>query len=54
MNSVYPLVTGLFGINLSQLQNENLYKEQFEEWFSGFVDAEGTFQAFLDRHYVRV
>ena len=24
------------------------------EWLSGFVDAEGNFQVFFDRHYVRV
>jgi LAGLIDADG endonuclease len=29
-------------------------KEQFSFWFSGFIDAEGNFQVFLDRKYLRV
>lgn len=29
-------------------------KEEFAQWFSGFVDAEGNFQVFFDRIYVRV
>lgn len=29
-------------------------KEEFAQWFSGFVDAEGNFQVFFDRNYVRV
>ena len=29
-------------------------KEQFGKWLSGFIDAEGNFQVFFDRQYLRV
>ena len=28
-------------------------RNQFSLWFSGFIDGEGNFQVFLDRHYLR-
>jgi len=28
--------------------------KEFNEWFSGFVDAEGNFQVYLDRMYLRI
>ena len=27
---------------------------QFSKWLTGFIDGEGSFQVFLDRHYLRV
>ena len=58
MNLILPLVTGLFGKKEPQLRllrsSLNINEEQFAEWLSGFVDAEGNFQVFIDRHYVRV
>ena len=27
---------------------------QFSRWLAGFIDGEGNFQVFLDRHYLRV
>ena len=32
----------------------SLGREEFAQWLSGFVDAEGNFQVFFDRIYVRV
>lgn len=32
----------------------SIEKEEFAQWFSGFVDAEGNFQVFFDRNYARV
>nr|QCQ69140.1 LAGLIDADG endonuclease [Powellomyces hirtus] len=29
-------------------------KEQFSRWLMGFIDAEGNFQVYLDRGYLRV
>lgn len=29
-------------------------REQFSRWLAGFIDGEGSFQVFLDRHYLRV
>ena len=61
MNSLLPVVNGLFGVKegsaacFSENRTTNIIKEsQFSEWFSGFVDAEGNFQVFLDRDYVKV
>ena|SRR5947207_211055 len=31
-----------------------LDRNQFSSWLTGFVDGEGNFQVFLDRHYLRV
>jgi LAGLIDADG endonuclease len=31
-----------------------LNRDQFGQWLSGFIDAEGNFQLFFDRHYLRV
>lgn len=42
--------TKLFNYSLAAALRE----EEFAQWFSGFVDAEGNFQIFLDRIYVRV
>jgi len=28
-------------------------RNQFSLWLSGFIDGEGNFQVFLDRHYLR-
>lgn len=33
---------------------EEINTKQFNEWFSGFVDAEGNFQVYLDRIYLRI
>ena len=27
---------------------------QFSKWLTGFIDGEGNFQVYLDRHYLRV
>ena len=27
---------------------------QFSKWLTGFIDGEGSFQVYLDRHYLRV
>ena len=29
-------------------------KEEFKQWLVGFIDAEGNFQVFMDRKYLRV
>lgn len=29
-------------------------REHFSRWLAGFIDGEGSFQVFLDRHYLRV
>lgn len=29
-------------------------RNQFSSWLTGFIDGEGNFQVFLDRHYLRV
>lgn len=29
-------------------------REQFSQWFSGFVDGEGNFQVLFDRYYLRL
>lgn len=29
-------------------------RSQFSMWLAGFIDGEGNFQVFLDRHYLRV
>ena len=29
-------------------------KEQYSSWLAGFIDAEGNFQVYLDRLYLRV
>lgn len=31
-----------------------LDKSQFSRWLTGFIDAEGNFQVFLDRNYLRL
>ena len=51
-NFLLPIVSSLYGVK--QPENISLTKEQFGQWFSGFVDGEGNFQVFFDRHYVRV
>ena len=32
----------------------SMNEEQFAKWLSGFIDAEGNFQVFFDRGYLRV
>jgi len=29
-------------------------RSQFPRWLAGFIDGEGSFQVYLDRHYLRV
>lgn len=53
-SSILPLLTGLFGIKQPRFAQSYLSKEEFAQWFSGFVDGEGNFQVFFDRSYVRV
>ena len=38
----------------SKKQPSLFNKEQFAKWLSGFIDAEGNFQVFFDRQYLRV
>jgi hypothetical protein len=51
-NFLLPIVSGLYGVK--QPENISLNKTQFEQWLSGFIDGEGNFQVFFDRHYIRV
>ncbi len=32
----------------------DITEEEFGKWLSGFIDAEGNFQVFMDRGYLRV
>lgn len=45
-----PLVSTLYKV--PQLSSMN--REQFSQWFTGFIDAEGNFQVWLDGPYLRV
>ena len=47
--SVLPLVYKIFNRKVPADMDRN----QFSLWFSGFIDGEGNFQVFLDRHYLR-
>lgn len=47
--SVVPLVYKIFNRKVPADMDRN----QFSLWFSGFIDGEGNFQVFLDRHYLR-
>ncbi len=47
--SIVPLIYNLFPIK----KPKNMDKTQFSFWLSGFIDAEGNFQVFLDRQYLR-
>jgi len=45
--SVLPLVYKIFNRKVPTDMDRN----QFSLWLSGFIDGEGNFQVFLDRHY---
>ena len=47
--SVLPLVYKIFNRKVPADMDRN----QFSLWLSGFIDGEGNFQVFLDRHYLR-
>lgn len=49
--SIFPLVCQLYNNNK---KTSILTKEEFGFWLSGFIDAEGNFQVYLDRKYIRV
>lgn len=48
--SIIPLIFNLF----KKSEPSKMNREQFSLWLSGFIDAEGNFQVFLDRKYLRV
>nr|QVG61567.1 hypothetical protein [Rhizoctonia sp.] len=50
MNIITTLLYGVFNCKVPSDLNRN----QFSSWLTGFIDAEGNFQVFLDRHYLRV
>ena len=45
--------TFLHGI-FNKKKPKPINKEQFSRWLTGFIDGEGNFQVFLDRHYLKV
>lgn len=50
LNSISIFTCGLFNRRKPMPMN----KEQFSSWLAGFIDAEGNFQVFLDRLYLKV
>lgn len=48
--SIFTFTYGLF----NRREPLPMNKEQFSSWLAGFIDAEGSFQVFLDRLYLRV
>lgn len=50
--SIYPLFSRLASKEVKQPLPLN--REEFSRWLSGFIDAEGNFQVFVDRNYLRV
>lgn len=48
--NIFPLILTL----IKKSEPSKMTKEQFSLWLSGFIDAEGNFQVFLDRKYLRV
>jgi hypothetical protein len=40
-------------LSLYKKEIKNL-TEEFKQWLVGFIDAEGNFQVFIDRKYLRV
>jgi len=47
--SVSGTVLSLYKKEIKEWNNE-----EFKQWLVGFIDAEGNFQVFMDRKYVRV
>lgn len=41
-------------LSLYKKEKKTFSKEEFKQWLVGFIDAEGNFQVFMDRNYVRV
>ena len=50
MNILQNLVYGTFNQKVPFDTDLN----EFSSWLTGFIDAKGNFQVFLDRHYLRV
>lgn len=50
MKNITTLVYG----SLNKKAPSALDRNQFSSWLTGFIDGEGNFQVFLDRHYLRV
>ena len=49
MKNITTLVYGVLNHKLPSALDRN----QFSSWLAGFIDGEGNFQVFLDRHYLR-
>ena len=47
--SLLPLLYKIYNRKVPTDMNKN----KFSLWLSGFIDGEGNFQVFLDRHYLR-
>ena len=41
-------------LSLYEKEIKTFTKEEFKQWLVGFIDAEGNFQVFMDRKYLRV
>lgn len=41
-------------LSLYKKEKKSFTKEEFKQWLVGFIDAEGNFQVFIDRKYLRV
>lgn len=41
-------------LSLYKKEMKEWNKEEFKQWLVGFIDAEGNFQVFMDRKYIRV
>lgn len=48
--AVFPLLLRV----LNKSMPAEMSKDEFSKWLCGFIDGEGNFQVFLDRHYLRV
>ena len=50
MKNITALVYGVLNHKLPSALDRN----QFSSWLAGFIDGEGNFQVFLDRHYLHI
>lgn len=52
MNSI-SISTFTYGL-FKRRKPSPMNREQFSRWLTGFIDGEGNFQVFLDRHYLKI